>query len=45
VSGTDDSVDRERRAAFRRAHWTGGVARSHAEMAEASAEFWRCVTR
>jgi hypothetical protein len=44
VSEIDDRADREQRAAFRRAHWTGGVARGHAEMAVANAEFWRGVS-
>jgi hypothetical protein len=34
-------AEREQRAQHRRDHWTGGVARSRAEMAEANAEFWR----
>ena len=36
--------DRAARAAERRRTWTGGVAKSFAEMEQADLEFWRAAT-
>ena len=44
MSEADDTTARDLRAAYRRAHWAGGVARSHAEVAQVNAEFWRGVS-